>query len=178
MAVASTSSAHPDDVRRLHTRLLTAAGLGPLACRTADGAAVHVAEKGEGTPVVLLHGSGSPGLFWLPLLAELDGTHVIVVDRPGFGLSDPVPFAGPLREHAVRWCDRLLDALELQKAILVGHSMGGLWSLRYALARPERVAGLALIGTPALPGTRAPLPFRLLATPGVGALAARHHETP
>lgn len=41
---------------------------------------------------------------------------------------------------------RLLDALELRSAILVGHSMGGLWSLRFTLTRPERVTGLAILG--------------------------------
>lgn len=179
MAARTTGTPHhPDDVRRSHERLLAEAGLRSRMHRTADGAAVHVAEKGRGTPIVLIHGSGSPGLFWLPLLAELEGRRVIVVDRPGFGLSDPVPIEGTLRSHAARWCDRLLDALALSTAVLVGHSMGGWWALRYALARPERVVGLALLGTPALPGTHAPLPFRLLATPGAGALLARQKETP
>lgn len=169
---------HPAEVRRIHSRLLADSGLSESMVRTADGAAVHVIEKGTGPPVVLIHGSGSPGLFWLPLLEHLDGMRAIVVDRPGFGLSDPVPADRTPPETAVGWIHRLLDALELPSAILVGHSMGGLWSLRFALARPERVTGLAMIGTPSLPGTRAPLPFRLMGTPGVRALIARQRETP
>ena len=145
--------------------------------RTADGAAVHVVETGTGPPVVLIHGSGSPGLFWLPLLRQISGVRAIVVDRPGFGLSDPLPDRSP-PETGVGWIERLLDALELPSAILVGHSLGGLWALRFAVASPDRVAGLAMIDTPALPGTRALLPFRLLGTPGVRTVIARQRETP
>ena len=169
---------HPADVGRVHERLLKGAGLSGSMVRTADGAAVHMIEKGTGPPVVFIHGSGSPGLFWLPLLAQLRGMRVIVVDRPGFGLSDPVPVARTPQETAVGWIGRLLDAIKLPSAILVGHSMGGLWSLRFALAQPTRVTALAILGAPSLPGTRAPLPFRLMGTPGARALIARQRETP
>lgn len=85
-------AAHGAEVRRVHGRLLAEAGLSGSMVRTADGAAVHVVEKGTGPPVVFVHGSGSPGLFWLPLLRQVEGVRAIVVDRPGFGLSDPLPF--------------------------------------------------------------------------------------
>ena len=70
--------------------------------------------------------------------------------------------------------ERLLDALDLGAATLVGHSMGGLWSLWYALKHPTRVSRLVLLGgAPALPGERAPLPYRVMATPGLGRLVQR-----
>ncbi len=125
----------------------------------------------------MIHGSGSPGLFWLPLLQRLDGVRAIVVDRPGFGLSDPTASGfGP--SESVAWISEVLDALELPSAVIVGHSIGGLWALRFALECPQRVHGLVMVGTPSLPGTKAPLPFRLLGTPGVRALIARQRETP
>lgn len=169
---------HTSDVRGIHQRLLGEAGLPSSKVRTSDGAAVHVFARGAGPPVVLIHGSGSPGLFWLPLITQLDGVRAIAVDRPGFGLSDPMPADRTHRETPVGWIEGLLDVLDLPSAILVGHSMGGLWSLRFALARPDRVVGLAMIGPPALPGTRAPLPFRLMGTPGIRSLIARQRETP
>ncbi len=169
---------HTAEVRRVYQRLLAEASVSGSMTRTADGAAVHVFEYGAGTPAVFIHGSGSPGPFWFPLLKKLAGVRAIVVDRPGFGLSDPVEPGHTPQETAVRWIEGLLDALELPTANLVGHSMGGNWSLRFALARPERVTGLTMLGTPALPGTQAPLPYRLMGTPAVRSLIARQQETP
>jgi pimeloyl-ACP methyl ester carboxylesterase len=90
------------------------------------------------------------------------------------GLSDPVDLPRDrYRETAVAWLDRLLDSLELDATALVGHSGGGAWALWYALARPGRVNRLVLIGPAGFPETRCPLPIRLVATPGVGALLSR-----
>jgi pimeloyl-ACP methyl ester carboxylesterase len=62
----------------------------------------------------------------------------------------------------------------LQRPVLVGQSGGGIWALWYVLAHPERVSGLVLLGsTPLLPGTRAPTPLRIAATPVVGDLMSR-----
>ena len=56
----------------------------------------------------------------------------------------------------------------------MGASGGGIWATWYALAHPERVRGLVMLGSvPTLPGGRAPLPLRLAATPGVGDLMVR-----
>jgi pimeloyl-ACP methyl ester carboxylesterase len=108
------------------------------------------------------------------LLAELDGVLALAPDRPGSGLSDPIA-RSPRDddEAAVTWLDQLLDSLGLETAALLGHSAGGTLALRYASARPERVERLVLIGPPTLPGTRCPLPYRLLATPGVGRLLTK-----
>ncbi|HSK16313.1 MAG TPA: alpha/beta hydrolase [Gaiellaceae bacterium] len=123
---------------------------------------------------MLVHGSGVGAWFFLPFLEELEGIRALAPDRPGSGLSDAVDL--PRRrydETAVAWLDRLLDALELDTTALLGHSAGGTLALRYALAHPERVRRLVLIGPPALPETRCPLPYRLMATPGLGDLLAR-----
>jgi len=138
------------------------------------GGQVHLLEKGSGPPVVLLHGTGDPAGFFLPLLEALDGVRVIAPERPGIGLSDPLEL--PRRgywEAAVRWLDGLLDALDLDTTALVGHSGGGVWALRYALARPDRVSRLTLMGVPTLPGTRCPVPIRVMATPALGAFVRR-----
>ena len=68
----------------------------------------------------------------------------------------------------------MLDALGLDAPVLVGASGGGIWATWYALAHPERVRGLVMLGSvPTLPGGRAPLPLRLAATPGVGDVLVR-----
>lgn len=139
------------------------------------GRRVHVIEAGEGSPVVFLHGSGTSSLSALSLLEHLEGVRMIAVDRPGYGLSDPVDVPRKrFREAAVEFLDETVDELGLKSFALAGGSMGGTWALWYALARPERVRRLALLGSaPLLPGTRAPAPLRVLATPVVGDLLPR-----
>lgn len=141
----------------------------------APGQKIYVIEAGEGPPVVLLHGSSSSSLALLPLLEQLDGVRGIAIDRPGFGLSDPMGSTEDgFWDEAIRSLDGILDALGLSEASLVGSSMGGTWALRYALARPERVRRLVLLGAaPALPGTQAPLPIRAMVTPVIGSLLQR-----
>jgi len=141
----------------------------------ASGGRVNVLETGDGVPVLFLHGSSTDSRSLLPLLPHLDGVRAIAVDRPGFGLSDPVRVPrGRFRAQAVAFVDEVLDALGLERPSLAGNSMGGTWALWYALARPERVRRLVLVGSaPLLPGTRAPAPLRLMATPLVGALVSR-----
>lgn len=136
------------------------------------GHRVNVIETGNGGPIlVLLHGTGSYSPFFLPLLKHLKGIHAICPDRPGQGLSDPIDLPPDnYREIAVDWVDRFLDSVNKKNVALLGHSMGGLWALWYALARPNRVKRLVLIGPPQLPGTRTPFPYRIMATPGIGEL--------
>jgi pimeloyl-ACP methyl ester carboxylesterase len=131
-------------------------------------------EKGDGPPLVLLHGTTASAGFLLPLLNELDGVRSLAPDRPGQGLSDEIELPRDrFREAAVEWLDQLLDTMDVDATALLGHSAGGIWALWYALARPDRVTRLVLIAPPAMPGTRCPLPIRLMAIPGVGELVAR-----
>ena len=141
----------------------------------ASGRRVNVLETGDGVPALFLHGSGTDSRSLLPLLPHLDGVRAIAVDRPGFGMSDPARVPRErFRAAAVAFVDEVLDELGLERPALAGNSMGGTWALWYALARPERVRRLVLVGSaPLLPGTHAPAPLRLMSTPVVGALLAR-----
>jgi pimeloyl-ACP methyl ester carboxylesterase len=142
---------------------------------TRGGHQVHVVEAGHGAPAVFLHGTNTSSLGFTPLFGHLAGVRAITVDRPGRGLSDPRPVPrSRFREAAVEFVDDVLDALEIDEASLVGQSGGGIWTLWYALARPERVGAIVLLGSvPLLPGTRCPAPLRAMATPGLGALLSR-----
>ncbi|MDF2742541.1 MAG: alpha/beta hydrolase [Actinomycetia bacterium] len=169
-----TQQTHPVEVRQVYERVLAGSSVRGRPVEVGAGGRAHLLEKGEGPPVVLLHGTGNSAGFLLPLLHELHGVRAIAPDLPGVGLSDPIELpADRYRETAVAWLDRLLDTLELDATTLVGHSGGGVWALWYALAHPDRVRRLVLIGPPALPRTSCPLPMRLVATPGVGALLPR-----
>ena len=165
---------HSAEVQEIYERVLAGTSVRDRYASHGGGGRVHVLEKGSGQPVVILHGTGDPAGFLLPLLEALHGVRVIAPDRPGIGLSDPVELPIPgYRGAAVSWLDGLLDALDVETTALVGHSGGGVWALWYALARPERVTRLTLMGVPTLPGTRAPLPIRVMATPALGAALRR-----
>ena len=172
--LARTQQAHSVEVRQVYERVLAGSPVRSRHVEMGAGGRVHLLEKGAGPPIVLLHGTGNSAGFLLPLLNELHGVLAMAPDLPGVGLSDPIDLPGDrYRESAVAWLGRLLDTLDLDATTLVGHSGGGVWALWYALAHPDRVRRLVLIGPPAFPKTRCPLPFRLVATPGVGALLSR-----
>ena len=107
----------------------------------------HVLETGEGEPTVFIHGSGMSGATWAPLLAELPQRRALCVDLPGFGLSDPYDYRGrTLPAHAVAQMTSILDALELERAPIVGTSLGAMWALCLAAHAPERVTSVVGLG--------------------------------
>lgn len=109
------------------------------------GRRVRYVDIGTGRPVVLVHGQGGSWQWWLRVLpAVARHARVIALDLAGFGASDPVA-AGDVFDEQVATVVGLLDELRLSTATVVGHSMGGLVSLRVACAHPSRVDGLMLI---------------------------------
>jgi pimeloyl-ACP methyl ester carboxylesterase len=148
-----------------------------------NGLTVHVKIAGEGQPtLILLHGFGASLFSWHQVMPELAayGT-VIAYDRPAFGLTErPMTWEGanPYSPEAqVELAIGLMDALNVDKAILVGHSAGGKIAFETALAHPERVQALIGVGPAVYAGGGAPAWARpLLGTPQVrhlGPLIAR-----
>jgi pimeloyl-ACP methyl ester carboxylesterase len=120
-----------------------------------QGVRLHVAALGlgPGAPsadpaIVLIHGaSGNLEDMRLALGERLASSHrVILIDRPGHGWSsrpESDDYASPARQAEL--VAGALDQLEVQRAILIGHSWGGAFATAYALAFPERTAGLVLL---------------------------------
>jgi len=117
----------------------------------AGGVQTNYLEAGNGSPVVLIHGSG-PGVTayanWrLVLPALADRFHVLAPDMAGFGFSER-PEKG---DYGVDlWTDQVvgfMDALNLDRAHVVGNSFGGAIALRLAARYPERVGRLVLMGS-------------------------------
>ena len=138
--------------------------------------AVRVLESGDGPPLVLVHGSGMSATTWAPLMPHLEGHRLIAFDLPGFGLSDAFDYSGrSLRRHAVAQLTSLLDALGIERAPIVGTSLGGMWALCFALDAPDRVTAVGSLGVPAvvLPGMHGDPFFTALSTPGVRQVVIR-----
>src|SRR4051794_9439188 len=107
---------------------------------------LSVMTAGEGEPVIAIHGLGATKASFLPTVAALADTfRVIAVDLPGFGESDKplgAPYDAPYFARAV---GRLLEAMEIDCAHLVGNSMGGRVAIEVGLREPDRAGKLALL---------------------------------
>ena len=122
----------------------------------ASGVEVHLRDEGprDGQPILLLHGSNADLHTWELWAQDLKQTHrVIRFDQIGHGLTGPDPKHDYSRANFTSDVAEVLDALGLEKAIVAGNSMGGKHALSFAVAYPERVAGLVLVD-----GSGAPLP--------------------
>ena len=140
------------------------------------GLRVRVLSHGQGPPVVLLHGVTENAAIWAPLFANLRHFRLLAVDLPGHGLSDPTTFRrGQVREHARQLIDDILDALSLDSAPVIGHSLGGMFALWHAATGSKRISKVVAIGQPAvaLPGVRVRMPLSLLTVRGLGIAVLR-----
>jgi pimeloyl-ACP methyl ester carboxylesterase len=137
---------------------------------------VRLLAVGSGPPLVLLHGVSLSAAAWAPLFTALTGHRLLAVDLPGHGLSDPVIYRrAQVRQHARELIDDILDALELDQAPVLAHSLGGMFALWHASAGTQRISSLVAIGEPAvaLPGAHVRMPLSPLTVPGLGVAILR-----
>ena len=107
-------------------------------------AELYVEEHGEGEPLLLVAGLGGSGKFWRAQIGAFAETHRVVLhDHRGVGRSGPGPLISGARELAEDLL-RLMDALRIERAHLVGHSTGGAIGQHIALEAPERLKSLVL----------------------------------
>ncbi|HVX22506.1 MAG TPA: alpha/beta fold hydrolase [Acidimicrobiales bacterium] len=143
-----------------------------------DGGRIHAVERGDGPPVVLVHGITLGVATWAPQLRQLADRHrVIAVGQRGHGQS----LAGEDGYSLERLADDLLavlDALDVTGGLLVGHSMGGMVAQLLAVRHPDdlarHVAGLVLVATTDRPMAVGPVgPVGPLVAAGLAAGASR-----
>ena len=112
---------------------------------------LHYNDAGSGEVVIMLHGSGAGATGWANFHRNVDafveaGYRVILLDCPGFGKSDPILSAEPRFVVNARYTKGLMDALDIDRAHLIGNSMGGGSALAFAVEFPERLNKLILMG--------------------------------
>ncbi len=134
-----------------------------------DGHSTHYLEMGTGEPVILIHGFFYDTFTWhnnMNALAE--HFKLFALDLWGFGYSTrkPLDYGYPLYAEQLLL---FLDALHIEKAAIVGHSMGGGTAIHFAVRHPDRVKKLLLVDSAGLPN---PLPLlgRLTNLPILGEL--------
>jgi pimeloyl-ACP methyl ester carboxylesterase len=122
------------------------------------------ADKPNGRTVVLLHGKNFSGAYWAPTIRALTaaGYRVIAPDQIGFGKSSkPRRFQYSFQQLAVL-TRTLLDRLGIKTAAVVGHSMGGMLGVRFALQYPDRVERLVLVNPIGLEDWKALVPYKTI----------------
>jgi pimeloyl-ACP methyl ester carboxylesterase len=137
---------------------------------------VRLLTAGSGPPLILLHGVSLSAAAWAPLFPSLPNRRLLAIDLPGHGLSDPTSYRrGRVRRDTIQLIEGIFDALELDEAPVVGHSLGGMLALWYAATGATRISRLVAMGEPAvaLPGVRVRMPLSLLTVPGLGVAVLR-----
>ena len=154
--------------------------------KSADGTKLHCEENGAGTPVLFVHEyGGSCRSFDGQVAAFRARYRCIVFNARGYPPSEvPAAVDAYSQDHAVADIAAVMDALGIEKAHLVGVSMGAASSLQYALKEPGRVLSATLVGIGS--GSDDAAAFReaadatakLLAERGMAALAAQMNQSP
>jgi pimeloyl-ACP methyl ester carboxylesterase len=172
-----SANANPDTTRRLSAGAAIA-GLGLLASWlyvrararraerehppagrfiTVDGVKLHYLERGQGPVLVLLHGNGVDATDWEHsglLDAAAEHYRVIAFDRPGFGYSERPRTTVWTPDRQARLLHHALQELEVDSAIVAGHSWGTLVALAMGLQVPDFVRGLVLVSGYYYPSVR------------------------
>jgi pimeloyl-ACP methyl ester carboxylesterase len=162
-------------LRRCETEERAVAPWGPnTAFLTTRSGRVHVLDVGSGDTILLLHGSGRSVADWQEGLADrLAAKHRVVgFDNYGVGLSD--------RNHPFRYGNALweeqavdvLDALDIRRAVVVGHSAGGVVAACLAADHADRVRGAVFVGHGIAVDPEQMLPL----LPGIGELLLARRE--
>ncbi|MDX1404884.1 MAG: alpha/beta hydrolase [Woeseiaceae bacterium] len=118
------------------------------------GVRLAVHEAGDGPPVILIHGFPELAYSWrhqLPALARA-GYRAIAPDMRGYGGSDkPLAVTDYAIQHLIGDVKGLMEALSIEKAVIIGHDWGAIVTWQMALLEPHRMAGLICLNIPHLP---------------------------
>jgi pimeloyl-ACP methyl ester carboxylesterase len=153
-AGATTASPAVERFRQAQDAVLAATGVA-VSSRFIDVRTprlrVQLLEAGNGDPLLMVHGGNGFAATWASLLPHLAlRFHLLMPDRPGCGLTTPFSYRGVnLRSHGIDLVGGMLDTLGLERVALAGNSMGGFFAMAFAIAHPERVSKLVLLGEPA-----------------------------
>ena len=113
----------------------------------ADGHQVGVAVCGRGVPIVLIHGYTAEGMLYAQTLSRIvtAGFKVVAIDVANHGSTQGLPTGGASFEQYTKLLGRVVDELGIDKAVYMGHSMGGRLVTELAAREPERALAVILL---------------------------------
>jgi pimeloyl-ACP methyl ester carboxylesterase len=128
-----------------------------------EGVRLHYQELGSGYPLICMHGAG-PGAsaesnFKLNAGPFSEKYRVILLDTPQYGKSDKIVLKEPRLKYNARLLNGFMAALNIEKAHIVGNSMGGQIAMKLGLDYPERLTRLVIIGSTPMSPTFVPFPL-------------------
>src|SRR5574343_1268973 len=147
-------------------------------CAAGQEFQIHYNDLGDGSEtVIMLHGSGPGASGWANFNRNIEplveaGYRVILMDCPGWSKSDPIVCTGSRSELNARALKGLMDALKIERAHLIGNSMGAHSVTAFALSHPERIGKLVLMGG----GTGGPSQFVPMPTEGIKLLQGLYRD--
>jgi len=129
---------------------------------TVEGVRVHYQEAGRGYPLICMHGAG-PGAsaesnFKGNFAAFAEKFRVVLYDMPQYGKSDKVVINEGRLSYNARILAGALDKIGIDKAHIVGNSMGGQVALKFGLDHPDRLTKVVIIGSTPMPPIFTPFP--------------------
>jgi pimeloyl-ACP methyl ester carboxylesterase len=129
---------------------------------TVEGVRIHYQEMGSGSPVICIHGAG-PGAsaesnFKFNAGAFSEKFRVLLYDMPQYGKSAKVVLTEPRLKYNARILNGFMAALGIEKAHIVGNSMGGQVGVKLGLDYPDRLTRIVIIGSGVVPPIFAPFP--------------------
>jgi len=132
-----------------------------------EGRSTHYIEKGDGEPVVLIHGFFYDSYMWsgnIDALAEHFKVYAIDLWGGGYSTREPLDYGYQLYADQVQ---KFMDSMDIPRAILVGQSMGAGTAIKFCVQNRERVNKLMLVGAAGMPNPM-PITAKFFALPGVG----------
>ena len=135
-----------------------------------DANPVYALECGQGAPLLFVHGGLTQCAEWAPLLPHLDiDRRIVLLDRVGCGLSYMIDYRGiDYRAHAASFLAAVVPQLTSEPIDIVANSMGGFFTLAFALTHPHLVRSLTFVGAPAGLVRKLPMTIHLMRLPVVG----------
>ncbi|HXC45857.1 MAG TPA: alpha/beta hydrolase [Solirubrobacteraceae bacterium] len=145
----------------------------PTQITTVQGLRTRYLVRGSGQPVLVLHGWGASIEAVYPILTGLAPVaSVYALDLPGFGQSEPPPAPWGVAEYQA-FVAAFMDALEIERPAIVGHSNGGRIAIRMAATEPQRAARLVLVDSAGIRPKRTLRYYRRVGMAKIGKYAAR-----